>query len=150
MQWAGVDGNVREKGQKQDLTEDWALVELDHGGKFDWDPFWGNIIHLGGLILTIDRIQVSNSTSTDYDEDVHPHVETGANFKYPPVAHPVHLRQLTMLDANGEECLIALKNGASTGATLGRATDIESFLRQYDENGAIRSRSLADASPEAK
>lgn len=28
------------------FTEDWALVELDRG-KFDWDAFRGNVIHLG-------------------------------------------------------------------------------------------------------
>ena len=37
----------------------------------------------------------------------------------------------TMLDANGEHCLIVVKNGATTGVTLGRASGIESFVREY-------------------
>jgi hypothetical protein len=60
---------------------------------------------------------------------MYPHAETCTNFKYPPgglmqlrdfvkydeLCHP------TMLDANGEECLIVIKNGATTGLTVGRA-----------------------------
>ncbi|KAH9924179.1 uncharacterized protein B0H18DRAFT_1120039 [Fomitopsis serialis] len=45
------------------------------------------------------------------------------------------LRHPTMLNANGEECLIVAKNGNTTGATIGRATGIESFVREYDEYG---------------
>ena len=46
-----------------------------------------------------------------------------------------------MLDENGEECLIVVKNGNTTGVTIGRATGIESFVREYDEHD-IRSRSM--------
>jgi len=38
-----------------------------------------------------------------------------------------------MLDANGGECIIVVKNGATTSATLGRATGIESFVREYKD-----------------
>lgn len=34
---------------------------------------------------------------------------------------------------NGEQCLIVVKNGATTGVTLGRATGIESFVREYKD-----------------
>jgi hypothetical protein len=40
-----------------------------------------------------------------------------------------------MLDLDGEECLIVVKSGMSTGVTIGRATNIESFIREYDEDG---------------
>jgi hypothetical protein len=43
------------------------------------------------------------------------------------------LHHLTMLDANGEQCLIVVKNSATTGVTLGRATSIESFVREYKD-----------------
>jgi hypothetical protein len=43
------------------------------------------------------------------------------------------LRHPTMRDVNGEECFIVVKNGTSTGVTLGRASGIESFVRIYDE-----------------
>jgi hypothetical protein len=45
------------------------------------------------------------------------------------------LHRPTMLDANGEHCLIVVKNGAATGVTLGRATGIESFVREYKDYG---------------
>ncbi len=51
------------------------------------------------------------------------------------------LCQLTTLDANGEECLIVVKNGTSTGVTLGRASGIESLVRDYNEYG-IKSTSM--------
>ena len=43
------------------------------------------------------------------------------------------LRRPTMFDANGEECFFVVKNGTSTGVTFGRATSIESFVRDYKE-----------------
>jgi hypothetical protein len=67
---------------------------------------------------------------------MHPHVESRNSFKYPrggllqlqDVAKEDELRYPTMLDANGEECLIVVKNGNTTGVTIGRATGIESFV----------------------
>jgi hypothetical protein len=72
-----------------------------------------------------------------------PHAESRASFGYPlggllqlrDVAKEDELRHPTALDANGEECLIVIKNGNTTGATIGRATDIESFVREYDDHG---------------
>jgi hypothetical protein len=49
-----------------------------------------------------------------------------------------------MLDANGEECLIVIKNGNTTGVTIGRATGTESFIREYDNYG-IHSTSMGVA-----
>lgn len=72
---------------------------------------------------------------------MYPHVETCTNFKYPrdglmqlrDFVKDGELRHPTMLDANGEQCLIVVKNGAATGVTLGRATGIESFVREYKD-----------------
>jgi hypothetical protein len=72
---------------------------------------------------------------------MYPHAETRANYKYPRgglmqlryFVKDGELRRPTMLDANGEQCLIVVKNGATTGVTLGRATDIESFVREYKD-----------------
>ena len=74
-------------------------------------------------------------------KNMYPHAETRAKFKYPPgglmqlrdIVTYDELRHPTMLDANGEECLIVVKNGATTGVTLGRATGIESFVREYKD-----------------
>ena len=48
------------------------------------------------------------------------------------------IRKPKQLDANGEECLIVIKNGKTTGATIGRGTGIESFVREYDHYGIKR------------
>ena len=39
------------------------------------------------------------------------------------------------LDVHGERCLLVLKNGSTTGTTVGRANGLESFTRIYDEHG---------------
>jgi hypothetical protein len=60
------------------------------------------------------------------------------------VAKEDELRHPTTLDANGEECLIVVKNGNTTGGTIGRAASIESFIREYDDCG-IHSTSMGVA-----
>ncbi len=47
------------------------------------------------------------------------------------------LRHPTMLDENGEECLIVIKDGQTTGVTFGRGSSIESFVRQYTDHGIL-------------
>ena len=42
------------------------------------------------------------------------------------------LRKSFMLDRNGEECIFVVKNGNTTGVTIGRGTNIESFAWEYD------------------
>ena len=51
------------------------------------------------------------------------------------------LRHPTMLDANGEECFIVVKNGASTGLTFGHTSSVESFVCDYNEH-SINSTSM--------
>ena len=46
-----------------------------------------------------------------------------------------------MVDVNRKECIIVVKNGNATGVTLGRGSGIESFVREYDDDG-IRSTSM--------
>ncbi|KAL5478231.1 hypothetical protein ACEPAI_2415 [Sanghuangporus weigelae] len=112
------------------FTEDWALVELNHG-KFDCNVFRGNVIHLGTKV-----------TAGQFMKKMYPQTETRANFTYPrggrmqlrDFVKDGELRRPTMLDANGEQCLIVVKNGATTAVTLGRATGIESFVREYKDN----------------
>ena len=74
---------------------------------------------------------------------MHPHPEGLSSFNFPlrgllqvnDIVKEDEIRQPTQLDANGEECLIVIKNGMSTGVTIGRGTGIESFVREYDEYG---------------
>ncbi|KAF8342912.1 uncharacterized protein EI90DRAFT_804213 [Cantharellus anzutake] len=123
-------------GDKQ-FTEDWALVELDRR-KFNWNVFRSNVIHLGTKL-----------TAGQFMKKMYPHAETRADFKYPrgglmqlrDFVKDGELRHPTMLDANGEHCFIVVKNGATTAVTLGRATGIESFVREYKDY-AIHSTSM--------
>jgi len=72
---------------------------------------------------------------------MYPYAETRTNFKY-PLGGLMQLRDFvkdgelhhpTMLNANGEQCLIVIKNSATTGVTLSRATGIESFVCEYKD-----------------
>ncbi|KAL5478630.1 hypothetical protein ACEPAI_2815 [Sanghuangporus weigelae] len=104
------------------FTEDWALVELNRR-KFDWNFFRGNVINLGAKLM-----------AGQFMKKMYPHAETHAKFKYPhggltqlrDFVKDGKLPRPTMLDANGEQCLIVVKNSATTTVTLGRATGIES------------------------
>ena len=68
---------------------------------------------------------------------MHPHPEGQLDFKYPlggllqvkGVVKEAELRSPKQLDANGEECLLVVKNGKTTGVTIGRVTGIESVIR---------------------
>src|SRR5260221_13592335 len=74
---------------------------------------------------------------------MHPRIEGRDFFKFPPdgvmqirgVVKEKELRYPTMLDKNGEECLIVVKDGKTTGLTFGRGTGIESFVRIYSDYG---------------
>jgi hypothetical protein len=74
---------------------------------------------------------------------MYPHPAARASFKYPrghllqlqDVVKENELRHPTMLDVNGEKCLIVVKRSNSTGMTIGRATGLMSFVREYHEDG---------------
>ncbi|KAN0130919.1 hypothetical protein V8E53_011297 [Lactarius tabidus] len=121
-----ISVNTGEKG----FTEDWALIGLDHE-RFDWNTFRGDVINLGAIPMG------------ECKEKIHPHPKTRAKFNYPedglmPLRDFVkdgELRSPTMVDANGEDCIIVIKNGLSTSLTFGRASGIESFVRHYEDYG---------------
>jgi hypothetical protein len=94
----------------------------------------------------------SKVTSADFVMKMHAHPEGRSNFKYPidgllgvkDFVKESELLSPKQLDANGEQCLLVIKNGKSTGVTIGRATGIESFIRERDEYGLRRtSREIA-------
>jgi hypothetical protein len=45
------------------------------------------------------------------------------------------IRDPQHLDIHGEKCLLVVKNGSTTGTTIGRANGLESFIRIYDDYG---------------
>jgi hypothetical protein len=74
---------------------------------------------------------------------MHPCSEGRSSFRYPvggllPVKGVVpedEIRHPKQPDEHGDECLLVIKNGNTTGTTIGRATGIESFVRDYNEYG---------------
>ena len=74
---------------------------------------------------------------------MHPRNDTTAYFKYPDdrllelrgLIQEDQMHKPDMLDHNNEPCLLVIKNGNKTGVTIGRATGIFSFVREYFNNG---------------
>lgn len=72
-----------------------------------------------------------------------PHPEDQADYEYPEdgllqafdVIQPEEIRNPKQLDANGEQCLLVVKRGLTTGTTIGRITGMESFTRNFKEYG---------------
>lgn len=77
---------------------------------------------------------------------MHPHPEGRSSYQYPldnllqvkGVVPEEEIRNPKQLDGNEEEFLPVVKNGKTTGVTIGRGTGIESFVRQYDNYGVKR------------
>lgn len=73
----------------------------------------------------------------EFMRKLYPCPASRAQFEYPddglmPLRDFVtegELLRPTMVDENGEECIIVLKNGTGAGVTLGRASGIKSFVR---------------------
>ena len=99
------------------ITVDACVLELDKD-KFGRQP--KNAVHLG----------------TKYDkgklmDTLNPRPECKHRFEFPEdllmelrgVVKPSELRAPKMLDENGEECLLVLKKGRTTGLTLGRINE---------------------------
>ncbi|KAF8591707.1 hypothetical protein K439DRAFT_1610995 [Ramaria rubella] len=114
------------------FTEDWALIEL-HGEKINWEAFKGNVIDLGTTPSVVDfmlKMQPHPTTSFKYPFD--------RLFQLQDILKENELRHPTMLDANGEECLLVIKSSNSTGVTIGRGTGIMSFVREYFEDATLK------------
>lgn len=72
-----------------------------------------------------------------------PHLLRISTWRPPAASRRPQARRSTSPDHtrhDGEECLTVVKNGNTTGITIGRATGIESSVREYDNYG-IRSTS---------
>lgn len=57
------------------------------------------------------------------------------------------MRNPDMLNHDGEPYLLVIKNGNTTGVTIGRATDIFSYVREYFNNGLTGPRRSGLSSP---
>jgi len=66
-----------------------------------------------------------------------------ATYRYPPdgllqaygIVKDDEMRNPQHLDVHGEKCLLVVKNGSTTGTTVGRANGLESFMRYFDHYG---------------
>ena len=102
-------------------TEDFAVIALEPC-KIDAQNFKGNVIDLGSKLRIGDF----------YDR-------LNVNFMYPldrllPLQGTIltaELRRPSIVDQNGEPCLMVLKRGNSTDLTIGRGNNVFSFVRHY-------------------
>ncbi|KAM5543702.1 hypothetical protein V8D89_002319, partial [Ganoderma adspersum] len=109
-------------------TEDFALIEIDTS-RFDASNVKINCIDLG------TQIDSGGFTSLMYPNSTSP-----TTFKYPddrllPLRGTIpaeEMRRPTMLDHNGDHCIVVLKRGRTSGLTVGRANGIDSYIRHYD------------------
>ena len=51
------------------------------------------------------------------------------------IVKDAEMRNPQHLDVHGEKCLLVVKNGLTTGTTIGRLNGLESFTRVYNEYG---------------
>ena len=66
-----------------------------------------------------------------------------ANYPYPQdgllqacgVVQDDEMRNPQYVDVHGEKCLLVVKNGLTTGTTVGRTNGLESFTCIYEKNG---------------
>ncbi|KAG0633889.1 hypothetical protein HOY80DRAFT_1102268 [Tuber brumale] len=113
------------------FTKDWALIEL-YNEKIDWSTFNGNKVYVGG-----------NLTPADFCNTMFPQVIDQADYQYPVdgllqaygVVQDDEIRNPQHLDVHGEKCLLVVKNGLTSGTTVGRANGLESFTRIYSDWG---------------
>ena len=111
----------------QKFTQDYALILIDKS-KIDARNFTGNAVDLG-----------TQMTADEFTLLMYPHPANRHSFKFPinrllNVRGTISIDEMcnpTMLDENGDPCLIVLKRGNTTGLTLGRANNIFSFVRSY-------------------
>jgi hypothetical protein len=77
---------------------------------------------------------------------IYPRIDVSTTFKYPAdrllrlrgIIPEEKLRRPDMLDRDGGSCLFVVKSGKTTGVTIGRATGIFSYVRQYFPNNTYQ------------
>lgn len=122
-----VGPTIESAPSHQKFTQDYALIRIDKS-KIDARNFTGNTIDLG-----------TQMTTHEFTKLMYPHPANRHSFKFPTnrllnVQGTISIDEMcnpTMLDENGDPCLIVLKRGNTTGLTLGRANNILSFVRNY-------------------
>lgn len=119
-------------------TEDWAVIEID-SSKIDSSNFLGNVIDLGTSPSVVDFSQwmtpnLPNRPFYEYLSDrllkLQGIIPVEEMWHPPAPAAP--------LNASGEPCLMVTKRGSATGLTVGRASNICSYVRNDSGDGIVR------------
>ena len=79
----------------------------------------------------------------DFADLMFPHPEDRVNYTYPQdgllqadgIAKDNEIREPQNLEVNGEKTLFVVKNGMTSGTTVGRVNGLESFTRVYPDYG---------------
>ncbi|KAK1231646.1 hypothetical protein PQX77_005244 [Marasmius sp. AFHP31] len=124
-------------GAEPPFTEDWALIALDEH-KFK-GSVQGNVVYIGG-----------NLSREEYRRRLYPRRDDRINFIYPKngllqargIIQRADIHDPKHLDAHGEPCLLVIKNGLSTGTTVGRVLGMESYTRTYTDSYEIKKTSV--------
>ncbi|PBK83108.1 hypothetical protein ARMGADRAFT_679182 [Armillaria gallica] len=112
----------------ENYTEDWAVIEID-ASKVNASNFNSNAIDLGA------RIPVGEFARMMCPKNPH-------SFLYPfdrllrlqGTIPDEEMRHPTALDQKDDPCLMVIKCGNTTSLTVGRANDICSYARIYDDD----------------
>ncbi|KAK0442869.1 hypothetical protein EV421DRAFT_551705 [Armillaria borealis] len=120
-------------------TEDWAVIEID-ASKVNVSNFNGNAIDLGTHI-----------SASKFTRMMYPNPKNPRSFMYPVdrllrlqgTIPDEEMRHPPALDLNGDPCLMVIKRGNTTGLTVGRANNICSFARYYEDDKAETSKEWA-------
>ena len=126
---------------KGGFTEDWAVIEVDKS-KVDSTNCVGNAIDLGCKITKDDFkawIDPANPLSFDYPVDrlykFHGTIPDEEMWKPSPTGGT--------FDREGNPIIMVVKNGSTSGITIGRLNDIRSFTRHYFGNPGTTSKEVA-------
>ena len=86
-----------------------------------------------------------NLSIADFGNTMYPNALDQKGYRYPrdsllqayDFVKDDEIRNPKNLEANGEQCLFVVKNGRTTGTTVGRSNGLESFTRSYPDYGIV-------------
>ncbi|KAF5310844.1 hypothetical protein D9619_008006 [Psilocybe cf. subviscida] len=120
------------------FASDWAMIAIDQS---KIHQFAGNGMYIGDLKKTdFCRLLYSPEQAESTNLGMYP---AHGLLQVTGVVEDDEIRNPRTLDEHGEPCLLAIKNGASTGTTIGRVNGIESFVRTFAGDEEVTTREIA-------
>ncbi|KZV92769.1 hypothetical protein EXIGLDRAFT_789708 [Exidia glandulosa HHB12029] len=108
------------------FTQDYALVQLDMA-KFG-DAFRGNVVDLGTEIHPYNFFTMMREFANPFKYPVDRLLQLQDVIPLASMRNPEHVNR------NGDPGLVVLKRGKSTGITVGLATGVFSYVREYSKD----------------